>query len=77
MEPPLNPNTPQSATVNLATKIELMTGSTWSQEQRYLVAEEIRKYRFEQVGAVLLRVHALAMEKGSKELSELIYMGKF
>lgn len=77
MEGPLDPKVPQSATVNLATEIELMTGSHWTQEQRYLVAEVIRKYRFEQVGAVLLRVHALAMEKGSKELSELIYMGKF
>lgn len=77
MEPPLDPNIPQSATVNLATEIELMTGSNWSQEQRHLVAELIRKYRFGQVGAVLLRVHKLSMEKGYKDLSELIYMGKF
>lgn len=77
MEGPLDPKVPQSATVILATEIELMTGSAWSQEDRHLVAEAIRKYRFEQVSAVLLRVHALVKESGNKELSEKIYMGKF
>jgi hypothetical protein len=77
MESPIDPKAPQSATLLLVTEIEMMTGSAWSQEQRYLVAELIRKYRFDQVSAVLLRVHALVKETGNKELSEKIYMGKF
>jgi hypothetical protein len=66
-----------SATVNLATQIEVMTGSTWNQEKRFLVAELIRKYRFEQVGSVLLRIQTLIRETGNKDLSEKIFMGRF
>ena len=67
----------QSATVQLVSEIELMTGSAWTQEQRFLVAEVIRKYRFDQVSAVLLRVQALVRETGDVKLSEKIYYGKF
>jgi hypothetical protein len=77
MDQPTDPSVRQSATVQLATSIEMTTGSAWSQEQRYLVAELIRKYRFDQISAVLLRVQALVRETGNKELSEKIYMGRF
>lgn len=72
-EPPIK----QSATVQLATDIELLTGSCWGQEQRHEVAELIRKYRFEQVAAVLARVQKLVRESGNPELTSKIYMGKF
>jgi hypothetical protein len=66
-----------SETVQLVIDIEFMTGSKWTQEQRYEVAEMIRKYRFNQIGSVLLRVQAMVRESGNKELSEKIYTGKF
>jgi hypothetical protein len=67
----------QSATVQLVTEIEMKTGSDWSQEQISLVAEMIRKYRFEQVSGVLLRVQALVRESGNTALSEKIFYGKY
>jgi hypothetical protein len=67
----------QSATVQLATDIEMLTGSSWGQEQRYEVAELIRKYRFDAVSAVLSRINKLVRESGDAALSEKIYMGKF
>lgn len=66
-----------SPTVQLAIDIEMMTGSAWSQGQRYEVAELIRKYRFEQVSGVLARVHQLVRESGNTALTEKIYLGKF
>lgn len=71
------PQIPQSATVQLVTEIELMTGSSWTQDQRYEVAELVRKYRFLQVSAVLARVQKLVRESGDTVLSEKIYMGRF
>jgi hypothetical protein len=66
-----------SATVQLATAIEMLTESGWTQEKRHEVAEMIRAYRFEQVGAVMARVQKLVRESGSAALSEKIFMGKF
>jgi hypothetical protein len=66
-----------SETVQLVLDIELMTGSAWTQVQRHEVAELIRRYRFNQVGSVLLRIQQLVRESGNKELSEKIYTGKF
>jgi hypothetical protein len=66
-----------SETVQLVIDIELSTGSSWTQEQRAVVAEMVRKYRFNQVGSVLLRVQALVRESGNIELSEKVYTGKF
>ena len=72
---PLSPKL--SATEALAVTIELMTGQTWTQEQRSAVSDVIRIYRFEQIGAIMSRVHNLVKQKGSKELSEMIFFGKF
>lgn len=66
----------QSATVKLATDIEMMTGSTWTEFQRAEVAELIRKYRFDQVSAALSRVQKMVRDSGATELSEKIFMGK-
>lgn len=67
----------KSATVTLVELIELSTGSSWTQPQRAAVADYIREYRFEQVSAVLLRVQALVREHGDKQLSEMIFFGKY
>lgn len=72
---PISPR--MSATEALAVSIELMTGSVWTPEQRSSVADVIRAYRFEQVGNIMSRVHSLVKQKGSKELSEMIFLGKF
>jgi hypothetical protein len=75
---PTVPSSPKmSATAALAASIELMTGATWTQEQRSAVSDVIRAYRFEQVGAIMARIHNLVKQKGSKELSEMIFFGKF
>lgn len=66
-----------SETIQLATDIEMLTGSAWTQGQRYEVAELIRKYRFNQVGSVVARIQQLVRETGNKELSEKVFMGKF
>jgi hypothetical protein len=66
-----------SETVQLVIDIEMFTGSAWTQVQRFEVAEMIRKYRFNQVGSVLLRVQTLVRESGNTELSEKIYTGKY
>lgn len=65
-----------SETVQLVLDIEMFTGSVWTQVQRGEVAEMIRKYRFNQVGSVLLRVQALVRESGNVELSQQIYTAK-
>lgn len=75
---PTVPASPKmSATEALAVTIELMTGSRWTPEQRSAVRDVIREYRFEQVGSIMARVHKLVKQKGSKELSEMIFFGKF
>jgi hypothetical protein len=66
-----------SETVQLVLDIEMLTCSAWTQVQRHEVAELIRRYRFNQVGSVLLRIQQLVRESGNKELSEKIYTGKF
>jgi len=66
-----------SETVQLVIDIEMLTGSSWGQGQRHEVAELIRKYRFNQVGSVLLRIQKLVRESGNNELSEKIFMGKY
>lgn len=66
-----------SETVQLALDIEMLTASAWSQGQRHEVSELIRKYRFNQVGSVLLRVQQLVRESGNVELSNRIYTGKY
>jgi len=76
-DPLIESSVKQSSTVKLAIDIEMITGSAWSTDQRYEVAELIRKYRFEQVSAVLARVHALVKESGNAALTEKIYMGRF
>jgi len=65
-----------SETVQLVLDIEMLTASVWTQEQRHEVAELIRKYRFNQVGSVLIRVQQLVRETGNVELSNKIYSGK-
>lgn len=67
----------KSHTEKLASDIESLTGACWGREQRLEVAEMIRKYRFEQVTAVLARISKLVRESGDAELSEKIVMGKF
>jgi len=74
---PKAPPVRESPTAALVATIELMTHSTWTREQRIAVTELVRTYRFEQVGAVMLRVHNLVKREGNKELSEMIFMGKF
>lgn len=66
-----------SETVQLVIDIEMLTGSTWTQVQRHEVAELIRKYRFNQVGSVVLRIQALIRDTGNAKLSELIYSGRW
>lgn len=73
-----DPESPKhSDTVQLVLDIELMTGSAWTQGQRYEVGEVIRKYRFNQVGSVVMRIQQLVRESGNKELTDKVYMGKF
>lgn len=67
----------QSATIQLATGIEMLTTTGWTQEKRHEVAELIRAYRFDQVSSVLARVHKLVRESGNASLTEKIFMGKF
>jgi hypothetical protein len=76
-DPLIESSVKHSPTVKLAIDIEMITSSAWSTDQRYEVAELIRKYRFEQVSAVLARVHALVKESGNAALTEKIYMGRF
>lgn len=66
----------KSATEKLASDIEMLTGAIWGREQRLEVCEMIRKYRFDQVTAVLSRISKLVHETGELELSEKIAMGK-
>lgn len=66
-----------SETVQLVIDIEMLTGSVWTQEQRHEVAELVRKYRFNQVGSVTLRIQKLVRETGNVDLSEKIYTGKY
>lgn len=66
----------KSATEKLASDIEMITGAIWGREQRLEVCDMIRKYRFNQVGAVLARISKLVHETGELELSEKIAMGK-
>lgn len=66
-----------SETVQLVIDIEMLTGSTWTQSQRHEVAELIRKYRFNQVGSVVLRIQALVRETGNAELSQKVYLHQF
>ena len=66
-----------SETVQLVIDIELFTGSSWTQIQREEVSEMIRKYRFNQVGSVLLRAQKLAIEHGYTAFAEKLYSTKF
>ena len=65
-----------SETVQLVIDIEMLTGSSWTQDQRNEVAELLRKYRFNQVGSVLLRIEKMVRESGNIELSQKIYTAK-
>lgn len=67
----------KSHTEKLASDIEALTGACWGREQRLEVAEMIRKYRFQQVAAVLARISKLVKDSGDVELSEKIVMGNF
>jgi hypothetical protein len=67
----------KSHTEKLASDIETLTGACWGREQRIEIAEMIRKYRFQQVSAVLARISRLVRESGDVELSEKIVMGDF
>jgi hypothetical protein len=66
-----------SETVQLVIDIEMFTASHWTQLQREEVAEMIRKYRFNQVGSVLLRAQKLVIEAGYRDLAEKLYSTKF
>lgn len=66
-----------SETVQLVMDIEMLTASMWTQGQRYEVGEMIRKYRFNQVGSVIVRIQKLVRESGNAELSEKVFMGKY
>lgn len=66
-----------SATVQLATAIEVLVEGGWTQEKRHEIAEMIRAYRFEQVSSVLARIQKLVRESGNAALSEKLYLGKF
>lgn len=77
MEGEAIPTPKHSETVQLVIDIEMFTASAWTQVQRFEVAEMIRKYRFNQVGSVLLRIQALVRESGNVELSEKVFMGKY
>lgn len=67
----------KSDTEQLASDIEMLTGSCWGREQRHEICDLIRKYRFGQISAVLAKVSKLVHETGELELSEKIAVGKF
>ena len=66
----------KSATEQLASDIETLTGACWGREQRLEISEMIRKYRFSQISAVLSKISKLVHETGELELSEKIALGK-
>jgi hypothetical protein len=67
----------RSHTEKLALDIEMLTGSSWTREQRSAVSDLIRQYRFEQVSGVLVGISKMVKDSGDTELSEKIIMGKF
>ena len=67
----------KSHTEKLALDIEMLTGSSWTREQRSAVSDLIRQYRFEQVSGVLAGISKMVKDSGDTELSEKIVMGKF
>jgi len=67
----------KSDTQKLAIDIEMLTGSSWTREQRSAVADLIRQYRFEQVSGVLAGISKMVKDSGDTSLSERIMMGKF
>lgn len=67
----------KSHTEKLAVDIEMLTGSSWTREQRSAVSDLIRQYRFEQVSGVLSGISKMVKDSGDTELSEKIIMGKF
>jgi hypothetical protein len=67
----------KSPTWILVEQIEEKTASGWDQGKRGEVADLIRAYRFEQVGAVVARIQKLVRESGNAALTEKIYTGKY
>lgn len=67
----------KSHTEKLALDIEILTGSSWTREQRSAVSDLIRQYRFEQVSGVLAGIAKMVKDSGDTDLSEKIIMGKF
>lgn len=67
----------QSPTWALVHVIEALTATGWNQEKRSEVADLLRAYRFEQVGAVVARIQKLVRESGNAALTEKIYTGKY
>lgn len=67
----------KSHTDKLALDIEMLTGSSWTREQRSAVSDLIRQYRFEQVSGILAGISKMVKDSGDTELSERIIMGKF
>lgn len=66
----------KSSTEELAADIEMLTGACWGREQRLEVCDMIRKYRFQQISAVLVRIKKLVHDSGNADLSEKIFTGE-
>jgi len=64
-----------SDTVQLVLDIEMLTGSSWGEGQRYEVAELIRKYRFQVIVNERLRVQKLLKNIRPDEFSDKILSG--
>lgn len=64
----------QSETDRLVTEIELMTGSSWTQDQRISVGDRIRQYRFDQLAMAAEKVQKIVKESGDTDLSNKIFI---